>query len=335
MPTLDWQVAATSETTLVELFVTSDTETRVEISSNLEPIWPPRRQGRPAAGWDGSRFEGVVSAGEPLVLGYASPDDPVEPPATIVDTEPVTESSGGAPTPEALVRELGEAGPPRDAVPAHGSPSTDRDTGADSRSPGHGQTTDEQRPAGHGSAVDNGQSFARESPAQSRETGGPGARRLQTPDGEAGTRGGGPTDSSGTQRSQQSKRHGAGDRQLVDGGTGPESPTGCTRQTDNTGHTRTDRSTAGSGTDTGEAIDTWLDSLGDRIETAERLAAVETAEEARAAVDAVGGIEQVRALCEQLDTDRRRLERIEQRHAGLGDRLDGIDVPLSALERLA
>jgi hypothetical protein len=62
---------------------------------------------------------------------------------------------------------------------------------------------------------------------------------------------------------------------------------------------------------------------------------VETAGEARAAVDAAGGIEQVRALCDRLDADRRRLEQIEQRHGEFGDRLDETEVPLSALERLA
>ncbi len=335
MVTLDWQVAATGETTLVELFVTSDTEMRVEISSNLEPVWPPRRQSRPVAGWDGSGFEGVVSAGEPLVLGYASPDDPVEPPATIVDTEPVTESSEGPPTPEALVRELGEAGPPRDAVPAHGSASTHP------HETGHSRRDDGTHPAGGSETA-----------------------RAQTPGGESRARGAESADTSGARRSQRSGSAGTGNqrgaepgssagrtRQSNDAGTGGERQTGESRpgsagstQPRRTERAHTDKPTAGTAAgqrerpDTdrpGEAIDIWLDSLGDRIETAERLAAVETAGEARAAVDAVGGIEQVRALCEQLDTDRRRLERIEQRHAGLGDRLDGIDVPLSALERLA
>jgi hypothetical protein len=377
MATLDWQVAAAGETTLVELFVTSDTEIRVEIASNLEPVWPPRRQNRPVAGWDGSGFEGVVSAGEPLVLGYASPDDPVEPPATIVDTEPVTGSSEGAPTPEALVRELGEAGPPRDAVPAHGSPSTDRDTGADSRSPGHGPTTDEQRPAGHESTVGSGQSSARGSAsAHPHETGhsrrdddthpaeGSETARAQTPGSEARARDTESADTSGARRSQRSGGAGTGNRRGAESGSSAgrtrqsgDTGTGSRQQTGESGsgsadstqprrteRARTDEPTAGTATgqrgrtDTdgpGEAIDAWLDALGGRIETAERLAAVETAGEARSAVDAAGGIEQVRALCEQLDADRRRLERIGQRHGGFGDRLDEIDVPLSALERLA
>ena len=351
MPTLDWQVAATGETTLVELFVTSDTETRVEISSNLEPVWPPRRQSRPAAGWDGSGFEGVVSAGEPLVLGYASPDDPVEPPATIVDTEPVTGSSEGAPSPEALVRELGEAGPPRDAVPTHGSPSTDRGPGADPHSPGDGPTTAAQHSVDRGSVADDRQPSAHASGTdppgadQPHDTGrsqdendrrsavSSGTEQAQTPGGGADTRSAGSTDYGPSQRTQQS------------GHAGSRSSTGRTRPRERAETARADGSTAGTGTaassggtdtvEPGEAIDAWLDALGGRIETAERLAAVETAGEARAAVDAAGGMEAVRALCERLDADRRRLERIEQRYSGFGDRLDEIEVPLSALERLA
>jgi phosphoserine phosphatase len=68
---------------------------------------------------------------------------------------------------------------------------------------------------------------------------------------------------------------------------------------------------------------------------AERLAAVETAEEGRAAVESAGGIEQVRTLCERLDADRERLERIENRRTAFDQRLAGVEVPLSALERLA
>jgi len=369
MVTLDWQVAAAGETTLVELFVTSDAETRVEIASNLEPVWPPRRQNRPVAGWDGSGFEGVVSAGEPLVLGYASPDDPVEPPATIVDTEPVTGSSEGAPGPKALVRELGEAGPPRDAVPAHGSPSTDRSPEADSHSSGHGPTTDEQRPVDRGSTADDRQPSTRGSAsAHQHETGHSGrddsthpagsVETARAPGGEARTRSAESADTSGARRSQRSDHAGTGrgaepepstgrTQQSGDAGTGNRRPTGESGpgSADATQPRRTERThTAGTaggqrgGTDTdgpGAAIDAWLDALGGRIETAERLAAVETAGEARAAVDAAGGIEQVRALCERLDADRRRLERIDQRHGGFGDRLDEIEVPLSALERLA
>jgi len=373
MVTLDWQVAAAGETTLVELFVTSDTDARVEISSNLEPVWPPRRQNRPVAGWDGSGFEGVVSAGEPLVLGYASPDDPVEPPATVVGTEPVTGSSEGPPTPEALVRELGEAGPPRDAVPVHGSPSTDCGPEADSHSPGHDPTTDEQRPVDRGSTADDGHLSARGSAAdlsvpthprepghsQRGETGSSGAERAQTPGGEARTRGAESADSSGARRSQRSDHAGTGSgrgaepdpstgrtQQSGDAGTGNRRPTGESgpgsadaTQPRRTERTRTASTAAGQHgrTDTdepGAAIDSWLDALGARIETAERLAAVETAGEARAAVDTAGGIEQVRALCERLDADRRRLERIEQRRGRFGDRLDEMDIPLSALERL-
>jgi hypothetical protein len=78
------------------------------------------------------------------------------------------------------------------------------------------------------------------------------------------------------------------------------------------------------------AVDPWFDALERRLDAAERLGAVETADEARAAVDAVGGIDAVRRLCARLDADRTRCDRL----AGVDDRLDAVEVPLSALERL-
>lgn len=260
MATLDWQLRETGETTLVELFVTSDVDTRVEISSNIDPVWPPRRHNRLAAGWDESGFEGVVTAGEPLVLGYASPADPVDPPASIVGTKPVSRTPEESPTPEELVRALGEAGPPRDAVPTP-EDTRQESTAVDRRSPGTDDTPSSEPDRSDGRA-----------PTAT----GPGSRG-------------------------RSQRSGAGQ------------PRGAP----------------------GETVDDWLDAVSRRIETAERLAAVETAEEARAAVEAAGGIGAVKTLCEQLETDRDRIGRIETRRAALDRRLAGVEVPLSALERLA
>jgi hypothetical protein len=125
MATLDWSLARVDEVTFVELVVTSDIDERVEIESNLQPVWPPRRRGRPAAGWDETGVTGVVTADDPLVLGYASPAEPVDPPAELTDCQPVTaaESASGdggrddTPSPQLLVRALGAAEPPRDAIP--------------------------------------------------------------------------------------------------------------------------------------------------------------------------------------------------------------------------
>ena len=125
MATLDWSLARVDEVTFVELVVTSDIDERVEIESHLRPVWPPRRRGRPAAGWDETGVTGVVTADDPLVLGYASPAEPADPPAELTDCQPVTaaESASGdggsddTPSPQLLVRALGAAEPPRDAIP--------------------------------------------------------------------------------------------------------------------------------------------------------------------------------------------------------------------------
>lgn len=84
MASLDWHLTRTDGVTLVELIVTGGPGERIRLESNVEPVWPPRRQGVPAAGWDGTGFSGTVEAGEQLVVGYASPAEPVEPPATLV-----------------------------------------------------------------------------------------------------------------------------------------------------------------------------------------------------------------------------------------------------------
>lgn len=255
MVTLDWQLTHAGEATLVELVVTSDANRRVEIESTLKPVWPPRRRNRPAAGWDDTGFEGVVTAGEPLVLGYASPADPAEPPATVVETGPVPDTGDETPTPEELVRSLGEAAPPRDAVPSSG----DQSTGA----------------------------------RQDNLWSGP--------------------DRPGTETETETSD--AGTNEETD--TGQSGPAETQHAVDQT---------------PGAAVDAWLAAVEGRLETAERLAAVETAAEARAAVDDAGGIEAVQTLCERLDADRDRIERLDA--GDLGERVDGVEVPLSALERL-
>ena len=254
MATLDWYLDRVGGATLVELFVTSDADVRVEITSALQPVWPPRRRNRPTAGWSDSGFEGVVTAGNQLVLGYASPADPVEPPARIVGTEPVTGGSDEPPTPEQLVRSLGEAAPPRDAVPAERTAT------------GHNAESSRQPAAWPPS----------EGPQQ-------GERAANG----ASSGGGEPTTEAGRQDNAQS----------------------------------------------GVAVAAWLEAVEQRLDVAERLAAVETTAEARAAVGTAGGIEAVQRLCTQLENDRERLERIDA--AELEERLATVEIPLTALERLA
>lgn len=115
MATLDWQLRRTGEVTLVELSVRCDRAQQVTIESRLRPVWPPREQGVPTRGWQENTFEGTVSADEPLVVGYATPTPPQEPPAEITATGRPEESGV---TPRRLVRTLGDARPPRDVLPA-------------------------------------------------------------------------------------------------------------------------------------------------------------------------------------------------------------------------
>lgn len=120
MASLDWHLRSVDGITLVELVVRSQRDERIRVESALDPVWPPRTQGVPVEGWDETGFSGTVEAGDPLVLGYASPADPVEPPARL-DT-PRDPNGGTDIDARSLVRALGDPAPPREAVPEHGSP---------------------------------------------------------------------------------------------------------------------------------------------------------------------------------------------------------------------
>jgi hypothetical protein len=152
---LDWRVDARGGIVLVELVVANPTATarRVRVADRLDgPVWPPRREGVPEAGWDDGGFEGVVAPGERRPLGYASPvsgdgadasdtsddtADLADPPAELVWSERAGESERAAgpgnpdaltdddaitdeATPEGVVRALGDGRPPADAVPSPG-----------------------------------------------------------------------------------------------------------------------------------------------------------------------------------------------------------------------
>ena len=145
---LDCRCDARDGVTLVELVVENETAVarRVRVGNRLDgTVWPPRCEGVPEAGWDDGGFEGVVAPRERLVVGYASPARPRDPPAEIVWTERAARdpdaSSGRVPdserdadarpemdavpisvgpvaaTPESVVRSLGDPRPPADAVP--------------------------------------------------------------------------------------------------------------------------------------------------------------------------------------------------------------------------
>jgi hypothetical protein len=130
MLTLSWSLRRIDGVTLIELVGRADerTRARVEITTN-DPLWMPRRQGVPAAGWDESGYEGVFPAGDPVALGCATAAEPAEPPVEIVWAEPASEDddSGFEPRidvpdvdaePASVVRNLGDPRPPRDAIPS-------------------------------------------------------------------------------------------------------------------------------------------------------------------------------------------------------------------------
>ncbi|WP_439027807.1 DUF7857 domain-containing protein [Haloarchaeobius sp. DT45] len=96
----------------------------VTLTTALETVWPPRRQGLPEAGWEDGSVTLVVPARGVRGVGFASPDAPesVSDGASLVSVlaaEPTTPAERTLPHSAAgLVRTLGDPTPPGDVVPA-------------------------------------------------------------------------------------------------------------------------------------------------------------------------------------------------------------------------
>ncbi len=124
MPELSWTQRRENGITLVEAVVGStipNGETRITLRSTLSgPVWPPRSEGVPLAGWDSDRYETTVGGGRSVAIGFASPAEPCEPPVEIVEAEPVvrpdTDDHDAVDAADVL-RALGDPTPPRAAVP--------------------------------------------------------------------------------------------------------------------------------------------------------------------------------------------------------------------------
>jgi len=167
MVTLDWELERSDGVTLVEVYVTAQRRRRVRVANRLDgPVWPPRRHGQPADGWDDGTIEGVVEPDDRLVAGYATPAAPAEPPVELVGDEPVTDDPdvGDPPacgsieeTPAGVVRSLGDPVVPRDAVPVpddgpdpsgHTEPSDPTPASPAEEGAGRGGDTDARSEAG-------------------------------------------------------------------------------------------------------------------------------------------------------------------------------------------
>ena len=123
MVSLEWDVERTDGVTLVTLYVASERECRVRIANRLDgPVWPPRRRGQPAAGWDGDEYTGTVPADGRLTVGYATSAQPAEPPAEVVATGPPDTGDGDRSGRSPRLADGGEAEEP---VPDGGQVDTD------------------------------------------------------------------------------------------------------------------------------------------------------------------------------------------------------------------
>lgn len=141
MATIECDHETVAGVTLVACRLASDVRRRVTVEPTHDgPIWPPRRQGVPAAGWTDGSWTGEVPADGRRALGYATPTDPADPPARIVATESPTDE---AVTAREAIRSLGDPRPTRDAVP----PATDRPASARSDATAGGETPATTRPS--------------------------------------------------------------------------------------------------------------------------------------------------------------------------------------------
>lgn len=234
MASVDCTSVETAGVTLVGVRLAASDAERITIEPTHEgPVWPPRRQGVPEAGWDGDRWSGTVHPDRERALGYATPADVEAPAVEIVETATAGRDEADEVDAAGVVRALGDHRPPRDAVTPPGE-----------------RPTEEPGPGG------------------------------------AGTEGSDPS---------------------------PEAEDG--------------------GRDSADVPD--LAAVEARLDRAESLAPIDSAADARRAVATVGGPAAVRDLADALDADRAALSRLSDRVDGLAARAERVDVPASALARLA
>lgn len=96
---------------------------RVRLRNQLDgPVLPPRRQREPEAGWDREGLTAVVPPGSAVACGYACPAPSEEPPVELTAVGSPDEMASCGPREEmaataepvnSVIRELGDARPPR------------------------------------------------------------------------------------------------------------------------------------------------------------------------------------------------------------------------------
>lgn len=84
-----------------------------------------------------------------------------------------------------------------------------------------------------------------------------------------------------------------------------------------------------------DGVATWLRKVEERVETAERLAAVDDLAAATRAVESVGGLAAVETLASDLARDRRALSRLSIGPYELRSRAGSVDLPMESFVRLA
>ncbi len=122
---VEWSVTREGEVSLVSVVLRSGRARQVRVRPTVEgSVWPPRKRGVPAAGWNDGEFVGVVEGRR--AVGFATPAALVDSPVEVrwsgpADPEPAFERHPDVPPVEAtaggVLRTLGDPRPPRDAVP--------------------------------------------------------------------------------------------------------------------------------------------------------------------------------------------------------------------------
>lgn len=325
MPELDWTTRREAGVTLVELTVTNDVDgpRRVRVRSAI-PVLPPRSDGVPATGWTEVEADRVavveVPPGATRGLGYASPET-ADPPATLVDAEPpepreapepVADAPAVEQTPDGVVRDLPEAGPPRDAVP----PADDGGGEAPRESPQSGPVeADGGAPIGTDgprTAIDPTEAGEIDDAADTGAgPGHPGATADTTGrSSQPESAGEGPDDDRPPSRAERPREQ-------------PDTPVGWTWGGDDP----TD------GVDLPPTVADWLDGVVRRIDLAADLAAAGGGPEATALVAAAGGPGAVDRLADRVADDPDRLRRLAARAEELADRAEAVAVPEGVARR--